>query len=80
VIELTVEPSDRIILYTDGIIEAMNPRGDMYGSKRFMELVMENRDVSAQELTDIILGQLFKWTGRSRSLDDDFSLVVVDIK
>lgn len=80
VIELTVVPSDRIILYTDGIIEAMNPRGDMFGSRRFMELVMGNVGVSAKELTDLILGQLFKWTGRSRSLDDDFSLVVVDIK
>ncbi len=79
-LEISIEPGDRIFMYTDGIIEAMNPDSrEMYGSKRLMETIKNNSRLSAQELTDHILGQMFKWTGRSKSLDDDFTLVVVDI-
>jgi signal transduction histidine kinase/serine phosphatase RsbU (regulator of sigma subunit) len=79
-LEIGIAAGDRILLYTDGIIEAMSSAGEMFGSRRLMETVIEQRCLSANELTDYLLGQMFKWTGRSKSLDDDFSLVVVDIK
>ncbi len=79
-LELKIQSGDRIFLYTDGIIEAMNTKGEMYGSKRLMEKIIEQKDLSALDLTDYLLSEMFRWTGRSTSLDDDFSLVVVDIK
>ena len=33
------EPGDTIVLYTDGISEAMNAQGDVYGSKRIREVI-----------------------------------------
>jgi len=79
-LEINLVPGDRIMLYTDGIIEAMNHHGEMFGSKRLMETLAEHKMLSAGELTDYLLGRMFKWTGRSKSLDDDFSLVVIDLK
>jgi serine phosphatase RsbU (regulator of sigma subunit) len=80
VAEVPIDSGDRIVLYTDGIIEAMSPSGQMYGSRNFMNTIKSSDHLGARELADLILSQLFKWTGRSKNLDDDFSLVIVDVR
>jgi sigma-B regulation protein RsbU (phosphoserine phosphatase) len=42
-LELTPEPRDRYVLYTDGVVEAANPARELYGTDRFMQFMDSNR-------------------------------------
>jgi sigma-B regulation protein RsbU (phosphoserine phosphatase) len=62
-------PGDTIILYTDGIIEAMNDRGELYGYDRFEALILRSPAVS-DGLKSAIITDVNKFTGLSPQHDD----------
>ena len=78
-VEIALETGDRIILYTDGIIEAFNSSGSMYGSRRLMDAVLGGKDLPARELADSIILQLHEWCPGSSQMKDDITLIVIDI-
>jgi serine phosphatase RsbU (regulator of sigma subunit) len=41
-IELTLDPGDAVVMYTDGISEAMNAKGDVFGAKRIREAIIRS--------------------------------------
>ncbi|MCI7008567.1 MAG: SpoIIE family protein phosphatase [Parabacteroides sp.] len=45
-----LEPGDSLFLYTDGISEAMNPRGELFGDERLMATCSAMSSVSAKEM------------------------------
>jgi sigma-B regulation protein RsbU (phosphoserine phosphatase) len=67
--ELRLSPGDRLLLYTDGVTEALSPAGEPFGDERLRDLL------AASGEPDAILGRLAEWTGRE-ALDDDVTLVV----
>jgi hypothetical protein len=70
------EPGDRIILYSDGLIEAIDDDGDPYGFERFEKTILDNGHLSAEEIKKVLLGSVRKFT-RNRPPEDDQTLVVV---
>ncbi len=76
-----LEKGDRVILYTDGIIEARNNEGKMLGLDNFCSLMEGNCDLEPGELSDKIMDSLGLWQGptRAESLEDDATLLMVDI-
>ncbi len=52
--EITLEPGDTCVLYTDGLTEAENPEEEEYGEERLGELCASHRTESLQELADTI--------------------------
>ena len=73
---LQLSPSDVIVLYTDGITEAINDREEMFDVPRFIEIIRKNGDSSAQEIVDEIIRSVFAFTG-SQPQFDDITLMVV---
>jgi hypothetical protein len=53
-VALTMKPEDRLALYTDGLLEARNDRGDLYGFKRLEDLF--ERNVAAEAASDAAVG------------------------
>lgn len=74
--ETTLERGDIICLYTDGIIEAMNSRGDQYGYQRVVDYLRAGADKSSRELTDGIRCDLEKFVGKARQHDDQTFMVM----
>jgi len=70
---------DRVLLYTDGIVEAHKPSGELFGEDRFREFVRANPTLSAESLAERLLWYLDLWSEKGQSLDDDLTLVVADI-
>jgi sigma-B regulation protein RsbU (phosphoserine phosphatase) len=67
---------DIILLYTDGITEAINPQGDeQFGFERLAETVRKNANLSAEGLTGKIRQALNDFT-QVNLLEDDITLVV----
>jgi PAS domain S-box-containing protein len=77
-----LEGGDRIILFTDGIIEARNPSGEEFGMGRLKKLVEEHHALSAEGFGDAVLDCLGRWSGRARGEGqcDDITLLAVDFQ
>jgi len=77
--KLTVTKGDIIILYTDGLIEALNQDGHQYGIDNLSKTIRENASLTAKELATEIKHNVQAFIG-SASLHDDQTLVIMKIK
>ena len=73
-----LETGDILVLYTDGILEAMAPDGSMYGKDRLIDLVRNNRQNSAQAIVDALC-QAARDFYQGEPQRDDLTVVVVKV-
>jgi serine phosphatase RsbU (regulator of sigma subunit)/anti-sigma regulatory factor (Ser/Thr protein kinase) len=73
--EITLTPGDELILYSDGLVEAHNPEGDMFGVPRMRELLETNED--DQGLIACLLDALTQFTGPDWEQEDDVTFVTL---
>ena len=69
-------PGDCLVLYTDGVTEAFNPEGQMFGDERLHALVREHGDGNAQTLVTRIFDSVIEFAG-SAPQSDDITLAVL---
>ena len=74
---LRLRPGDQIVFYTDGITEAANAAGRMFGAERLDE-ALENCHLDAQGLIETVLAALKEFTGGVPPSDDQ-TLVVAKV-
>lgn len=67
-----------IILGTDGIWEARNPRGEMFGKEALYQTIRENSGASAQEILSACLDRLHRFS-EDRAPEDDVTLIVIKL-
>jgi phosphoserine phosphatase RsbU/P len=68
---------DRLLLYTDGIIEAENAGGEEFGYERVGNLLQASAKMAAEEAADLIVNTVSGW---SPSQSDDLTVIVCDYK
>lgn len=68
---------DRVIIYTDGITEALNFRGEQYGKDRLVKCIRKNADLPLNGLKDQIVDSVHNFTG-GRPIEDDITLLIVE--
>jgi sigma-B regulation protein RsbU (phosphoserine phosphatase) len=80
-LDFSIEAGDRLLLYTDGLAEPMNPAGIEFGEVRLKDLIYGHGDLSAEQFADRLLREVLAWPGAGTSLaqSDDITFVVVDI-
>jgi hypothetical protein len=69
-------PGDRLVLYSDGLIEAIDDDGNPFGFDRFEQTIVSNGHLAADDIKKALLGAVKKFT-RNRPPEDDQTLVVV---
>ncbi len=74
--EINLKPGDVIVLYTDGVTEAMDADGQFFGTKRLKEVVAAGAGASAQQLLENVIDAVQGFAGPD-SRSDDIALVVV---
>jgi serine phosphatase RsbU (regulator of sigma subunit) len=70
---------DIVVIYTDGVTEAVNTKNEMFGDERLEELVKKNVHLSAEELKNRILDEVLSFT-RGLPQGDDITLIVLKMK
>jgi sigma-B regulation protein RsbU (phosphoserine phosphatase) len=68
-----------IVLATDGIWEAENVDGEMFGKDRIYDLIRANAALSAKGILNILMDMLYRFT-KGRKFEDDVTLVVIKIR
>lgn len=73
----SLRPGDRVVLFTDGVIEAQKPDGEEFGEARLLELLATNSSASAQDLQRTILRAAGDFC--EGNWHDDATIVVIAI-
>ncbi|MBS1491548.1 MAG: SpoIIE family protein phosphatase [Bacteroidetes bacterium] len=77
--EISYQPGDIMVLYTDGITEAKNAKGEEFGNDRLALALNEKATASAKEIEDYIIKQLYAFTG-TQNINDDYTSMTVKFK
>ncbi len=73
---VTFRSGDRLLIYTDGLIEAQNPEREMLGLDRLLEMLSASGELSARELTSRIIGQVIEFKQNDQFRDDCTMLIL----
>lgn len=78
VCSMPIAPGDRFLLYTDGLTEPENAKGECFGEKGLEEVVRCQQSCPADEFSERLLYELTQWQPESQSQQDDITLIVID--
>jgi phosphoserine phosphatase RsbU/P len=73
---LALQHGDFLLLYTDGLIDAINAQGQEFGMNNLEKMVIENRASSAEEIISFLEYALFDHLGETMPFDDVTLLLV----
>ena len=77
--EMTLDPGDRIFLYTDGVTEATNAEEELYGEERLIAFMNQNRTVEAKKLLVALKADIDEFVGEAPQFDD-ITMLMLDYK
>ena len=73
--ETTLHSGEAALLYSDGLVEAHDPEGDMFGFPRLRALIAEHGE--KRLLGDLLLEELYSFTGERWEQEDDITLLTL---
>ena len=74
--KISIQPDELLILYSDGITEAMNANEEEFGENRLYDVIIKNKNESAEKLIEIIFNEVRNFTGNTPQMDD-ITLIVI---
>ena len=77
--KIPVEKGDIAVLFTDGVVETLNERGEPFGLKALAELLAANASLPAKAITDKINKQIKLFMGKI-SPHDDQTVMIIKVK
>ena len=76
--ETVLGAGDDLLFYSDGLVEAHDPEGEMFGFPRLRKLITARGAGSGEELVDFLLAELTRFTGEDSEQEDDITLVTLE--
>src|ERR687885_1594183 len=74
--EIVLDAGESALFYSDGLVEAHDPEGEMFGFPRLRELVAEHAD-EERSLEEILLEELYTFVGEGWEQEDDITLLTL---
>ena len=73
---IATQPGDSVVFFSDGIVDAQNTAGDMFGNDRLIACVKKNHHKSASRLAESILTEVGRFQGKRDRFDDETVVVL----
>jgi serine phosphatase RsbU (regulator of sigma subunit) len=73
--EIVLDAGEAVLFYTDGLVEAHDPNGEMFGFPRLRALVADHREEGS--LGNFLLEELYSFTREGWEQEDDITLVML---
>ena len=67
---IMLEPGDELLLYTDGVNEALNKENEWYGNDRLESFLAEHPDLQPEELAHALRADVARWAQGAEQSDD----------
>ena len=74
--EISLREGDCVLFYSDGLAEAHDPEGEMFGFPRLRALIAEHAEEA--DLGNLLLEELYSFTGESWEQEDDITLLTLE--
>jgi sigma-B regulation protein RsbU (phosphoserine phosphatase) len=74
------EMGDRLLLYTDGLLEAENAQEQSFGDEMLPTFIQENQNLGTEQFADLLLSEVLAWSrdGAQGRQEDDITVLVID--
>ena len=73
---IATQPGDALVFVSDGITDAENTQGDMYGSDRLTATLCQHRTKPAVQIAEAIFADVARFQGAKDRFDDETILVL----
>ncbi len=70
---------DIMVLYTDGVTEAKDPKGEEFGFDRLTQVLLEVKDNEPKTMQEKLIGRLYEFSGTS-AINDDYTVMIIKFK
>jgi serine phosphatase RsbU (regulator of sigma subunit) len=77
--QIPLKQGDTVVFYTDGVVEAMNDKRELYGFERFMASIADGRALSAHALLEKLMENVSRYVGGAEQ-HDDLTIVVMKVE
>ena len=74
--EVSLEEGNCVLFYSDGLVEAHNPKGEMFGFPRLRVLVAQHGE--KRSLGDFLMEELYTFVGQGWEQEDDITLLTLE--
>jgi sigma-B regulation protein RsbU (phosphoserine phosphatase) len=74
--EITLQPDDTLVLFTDGVVEAFNSAGEEFSDNRWLNIIRGLPDLNAQQTLQFLVKSVEDFVGVTRQSDDITCLVL----
>jgi serine phosphatase RsbU (regulator of sigma subunit)/predicted ester cyclase len=74
--EIELDAGEGVLFYTDGLVEAHDPKGEMFGFPRLRALLADHGEERA--LVDLLLAELYSFVGEGWEQEDDITLLMLE--
>jgi sigma-B regulation protein RsbU (phosphoserine phosphatase) len=71
-----LQPRDRLVLYTDGLVDVVAPSGKLYDRPRLIGLIKKHASLPAAQMCEAVLADLADYRGDAEPFDDMTMLVM----
>lgn len=75
---ISLQSHDTVVLYTDGVVEAMNEQKEMYGFERLLATIEKSRDLPVSAFLESLLNEISYFVGKAEQ-HDDVTVVVLKV-
>ncbi len=76
---IVLEPGARVYLYSDGVLEAMNPERKIFSEARLRSTIQDHQPEGLQDSVNSIVNSVLDWT-ETNQIHDDLSILSVEFK
>ncbi len=76
-LELLLKNGDKLILYTDGIIEAFNQNKDLFGEDRFIDMIKKYSSMKPENMCEKFTEELYEYIN-GKVFTDDVALIIIE--
>lgn len=77
--EFEYRPGDIMVLYTDGVTEAKNDKGEEFGYERLAETLADVKLLSPKEIQAHLINKLYEFSG-TKNINDDYTTMIVKFR